>query len=146
MHGTQFAQFAREVLQRGAEAVLPQHLPDHWLDALLEEAEGWDTETASEDPTPASQAADEPAESFTGLLGAVLTLLMAQHGQPPQLDIATRALFDHMQLYVMALAAESVSRRSEFALAPPPTIANIFDPAREVQVRRRPLGERPEGP
>ena len=139
MHGTQFAQFAREVLQREAEAVLPQHLPDHWLDALLEEAEGWDTETASE-------AADEPAESFTGLLGAVLTLLMAQHGQPPQLDIATRTLFDHMQLYVMALAAESVSRRSEFALAPPPTVTNIFDPAREVQVRRRPLGERPQGP
>src|SRR5215831_8535941 len=39
MHGTQFAQFSAEVLQRGAAAVLPQHLPDHWLDALLEEAE-----------------------------------------------------------------------------------------------------------
>ena len=39
MHGTQFAHFSAEVLQRGAAAVLPQHLPDHWLDALLEEAE-----------------------------------------------------------------------------------------------------------
>src|SRR6516225_2582010 len=39
MHGTQFAQFSAEVLRRGAAAVLPQHLPDHWLDALLEEAD-----------------------------------------------------------------------------------------------------------
>src|SRR5918999_740801 len=39
MKGTQFAQFSAEVLRRGAAAVLPQHLPDHWLDALLEEAE-----------------------------------------------------------------------------------------------------------
>ena len=39
MKGTQFAQFSTEVLRRGAAAVLPQHLPDRWLDALLEEAE-----------------------------------------------------------------------------------------------------------
>ena len=39
MHGTHFAQFATEVLHRGAAAVLPQHLPDRWLDALLEEAD-----------------------------------------------------------------------------------------------------------
>ena len=38
MQGTQFAQFSAEVLRRGAAAVLPQHLPDRWLDALLEEA------------------------------------------------------------------------------------------------------------
>src|SRR2546425_4870691 len=39
MHGTRFAQFSTEVLRRGAAAVLPQHLPDHWLDAVLEDAE-----------------------------------------------------------------------------------------------------------
>src|ERR671933_2080405 len=39
MHGTRFAQFSAEVLRRGAAAVLPQHLPDRWLDALLEEAD-----------------------------------------------------------------------------------------------------------
>ena len=39
MKGTRFAQFSAEVLQRGAAAVLPQHLPDRWLDALLEEAD-----------------------------------------------------------------------------------------------------------
>ncbi len=49
MKGTQFAQFSAEVLQHGATAVLPQHLPDRWLDALLEEADlfapgEWDPE------------------------------------------------------------------------------------------------------
>jgi hypothetical protein len=39
MKGTRFAQFSTEVLRRGAAAVLPQHLPDRWLDALLEEAD-----------------------------------------------------------------------------------------------------------
>ena len=39
MHGTHFAQFSTEALHRGAAAVLPQHLPDCWLDALLEEAD-----------------------------------------------------------------------------------------------------------
>src|SRR5712691_197126 len=39
MKGTQFAHFSTEVLRRGATAVLPQHLPDRWLDALLEEAD-----------------------------------------------------------------------------------------------------------
>jgi hypothetical protein len=39
MKGTRFAQFSTEVLRRGAAAVLPQYLPDRWLDALLEEAD-----------------------------------------------------------------------------------------------------------
>ena len=39
MKGRQFEQFAIEVLHRGAVAVLPQHLPERWLNALLEEAE-----------------------------------------------------------------------------------------------------------
>src|SRR6266568_4011902 len=39
MKDWQFEQFATEVLKRGALAVLPQHLPDHWLKALLEEAD-----------------------------------------------------------------------------------------------------------
>jgi hypothetical protein len=39
MKDRQFEQFATEVLKRGALAVLPQNLPDRWLNALLEEAE-----------------------------------------------------------------------------------------------------------
>jgi hypothetical protein len=70
MQGTRFAQFSTEVLRRGAAAVLPQHLPDRWLDALLEEAdllapEAWD-----------SQEDDHVHECCAGLLGAVLVVLM----------------------------------------------------------------------
>ena len=39
MKNRQFKQFAAEVLQQGTDAVLPQNLPDRWLNALLEEAE-----------------------------------------------------------------------------------------------------------
>ena|SRR4029453_4809130 len=76
MHGTRFAQFSTEVLRRGAAAVLPQHLPDHWLDALLEEAEllapeAWDP-----------QEDERVQECCAGLLGAVLVVLMEQRGSP----------------------------------------------------------------
>src|ERR671933_1739012 len=61
MHGTRFAQFSAEVLRRGAAAVLPQHLPDRWLDALLEEAD-----------LLASEADDMGNDCCAGLMGAVL--------------------------------------------------------------------------
>ena len=152
MKGPQFAQFSLEVLRRGATAVLPQHLPDHWLDTLLEEAEQFasgagDSEEegdAEEAEGPEAEgdheAEDRGDDTFAGLLGAVLALLMEQQGHPDTLEIATRALFQHLNLYIMALAAESVSRRSDLWLEPP-TVANIFDPERELKAKRRP----PEG-
>src|SRR6267378_7617336 len=76
MKGTQFAQFSAEVLRRGAAAVLPQHLPDHWLDALLAEAD--QLAPAAWGP----QEEDRVHECCAGLLGAVLVVLMAQQGQP----------------------------------------------------------------
>jgi hypothetical protein len=63
MKGTRFAQFSAEVLQRGAAAVLPQHLPDRWLDALLEEADLFTPEEW--DP----QEGDHVHECCAGLLG-----------------------------------------------------------------------------
>ena len=56
MHGTHFAQFSTEVLHRGAAAVLPQHLPDRWLDALLEEADLFALEEG--DPAEGARIAD----------------------------------------------------------------------------------------
>ena len=130
MHGTQFAQFSAEVLQRGAAAVLPQHLPDHWLDALLEEAELLAPEAG--DP----QEADRVQECCAGLLGAVLVVLMEQRGHPEQLDVAVSTLMSHLHCYILALAAERVSRDTEIWLEPP-TLANLFDEEREVRARRR---------
>jgi hypothetical protein len=148
MKGTQFEQFSREVLRRGAPAVLPQHLSDRWLDALLEEAErftsgGEDAEDkgdAEEEETCEEEGdvkeQDSGDDIFTGLLGAVLALLMEQQEHPDKLEIATRTLFQHMNLYILALTAETISRRSDIWLEPP-TVANIFDPERAVRARRR---------
>ena len=129
MHGTQFAQFSAEVLQRGAAAVLPQHLSDRWLDALLEEAEllapeAWDP-----------QEDDRVQECCAGLLGAVLVVLMAQRGHPDQLEVAVSTLMSHLHCYILALAAERVSRDTEIWVEPP-TLENLFDEEREVQARR----------
>jgi hypothetical protein len=130
MHGTQFAQFSAEVLRRGAVAVLPQHLADRWLDALLAEAdllapEAWDP-----------QEEDRVHESCAGLLGAVLVVLMDQRGHPDQLDVTVSTLMSHLHCYILALAAERVSRDTEIWLEPP-TLANLFDEQREVRGRRR---------
>src|SRR6266446_784061 len=77
MKGTQFAQFSSEVLWRGAAAVLPQHLPDRWLDALLEEADLF----APGEPDP--EEGHHVEDCCAGLLGAVFVLLMAQRGLHP---------------------------------------------------------------
>ena len=130
MQGTQFAQFSAEVLRRGAAAVLPQHLPDHWLDALLAEAEllapeAWDP-----------QEDDRVHECCAGLLGAVLVILMAQRGHPDQLEMTVSTLMSHLHCYILALAAERVSRDTDIWVEPP-TLANLFDEERAVQAKRR---------
>ena len=130
MKGTRFAEFSTEVLRRGATAVLPQHLPDRWLDALLEEAdllapEAW-----------GPQEEDRVQECCAGLLGAVLVVLMEQRGHPAQLEVAVSTLMSHLHCYMLALAAERVSRDTDMWLEPP-TLANLFDEQREVRARRR---------
>ena len=138
MQGTRFAQFSTEVLRRGAAAVLPQHLPDRWLDALLEEAdlfapEAWDP-----------QEDDRVHECCAGLLGAVLVVLMEHGGHPDTLEVAASTLMRHMHCYILALAAERVSRDTDIWVEPP-TLANLFDEGREVRTQRRPPRPSPEG-
>src|SRR5207237_2279482 len=106
MKGTRFAQFSTEVLRRGAAAVLPQHLPDRWLDALLEEA---DLLAPGED--------DMGDDCCAGLLGAVLVLVSAQRGDPPELEIAGTILLEFLPCYIVALSADSVSRRTDLWIA-----------------------------
>src|SRR2546426_12412691 len=90
MKGTQFAQFSSEVLWRGAAAVLPQHLPDRWLDSLLEEADLFAPGEA--DPEEGQRVED----CCAGLLGAVFVLLMEQSGHPPQLEIDASKLMCYL--------------------------------------------------
>ena len=130
MKGTQFAQFSAEVLRRGAAAVLPQHLSDRWLDALLEEADLLAPEEGD------SEEGNHVQDCCAGLLGAVLVVLMEQRGHPDQLEVAVSTLMSHLHCYILALAAERVSRDTEIWLEPP-TLANLFDEQREVRARRR---------
>ena len=130
MQGTLFAQFSAEVLRRGAAAVLPQHLPDRWLDALLEEADLF--APGEEDP----EEDDSVTECCAGLLGAVLVVLMEQRGHPDKLEVAVSTLMSHLHCYILALSAERVSRDTDIWVEPP-TLANIFDEAREVRGRHR---------
>ncbi len=90
MQGTRFAPFSAEVLRRGAAAVLPQHLPDRWLDALLEEAVLF--APGEGDP----EEGDSMHECCAGLLGAVLVVLMEQRDHPDQLEVAVSTLMSHL--------------------------------------------------
>ena len=138
MHGTHFAQFSTEVLHRGAAAVLPQHLPDRWLDALLEEADLLAPGAGD------VKEGDRVEDCCAGLLGAVLVVLMDQGGHPDTLEVAASTLMRHMHCYILALAAERVSRDTEIWVEAP-TLANLFDEGREVRTQRRPPRPSPEG-
>lgn len=96
----------------------------------MQEADGF--EAGGEDP----EARDTEDEGIAGLLAAVLVLVSAQRGDPPEIEIPTEALMDYFTCYIMALAAEMVSRRTDIWLEPP-TVANIFDTARQVHAKRR---------
>jgi len=130
MKGTQFAQFSAEVLQHGATTVLPQHLPDRWLDALLEEAALF--APGEGDP----EEGDSMHECCAGLLGAVLVVLMEQRGHPDTLEVAVSTLMRHLHCSILALATERVSRDTDIWVEPP-TLANLFDTEREVRGWRR---------
>src|SRR5215471_10153201 len=84
---------------------------------------------------PNPQEEDRVQECCAGLLGAVLVVLMEQRGHPDQLDVAVSTLMSHLHCYMLALAAERVSRDTYIWLEPP-TLANLFDEQREVRGRR----------
>ena len=126
MKGQQFEQFAMEVLHRGAEAVLPQHLPDQWLNALLEEAEILH-----------EGKSHEIENTCAGLLGAVILLLSAQSGHPPEIELPASTLLRSMDYYIITLSAEQVSRKTDIWVEPP-TLENIFQHDREIKAMRKP--------
>ena len=125
MKGRQFEQFSTEVLQRGASAVLPQHLPERWLNTLLEEAEILQQE-----------GSDTVEDTCAGLLSAVLVLYSAQHGHPDTMEIAATTLLRYMSYYIITLSAESVSRHTDIWVEPP-TLENIFQEEREMRCLRK---------
>jgi hypothetical protein len=61
---------------------------------------------------------------------------MEQRGHPNKLEVAVSTLMSHLYCYILALAAERVSRDTDIWVEPP-TLANLFDEEREVRGRRR---------
>src|SRR4029434_6899817 len=94
MKDGQFKQFAAEVLQQGTDAVLPQNLPDHWLNALLEEAEIFQEEDS------------DIEETCAGLLSAVILILSQHSGHPDQMEIHMTTLRRCMSYSHMTLTAD----------------------------------------
>ena len=54
--------------------------------------------------------------------------------------MAVGTLMRYFHCYILALAAERVSRDTDIWVEPP-TLANLFDEAREVRARRRTVEE-----
>jgi hypothetical protein len=128
MKDRQFEQFATEVLKRGALAVLPQNLPDRWLNALLEEAE-----ILHEGDCHALE------NTCAGLLGAVILLLSEQSGHPTAMEVAASTLLRSMDHYIITLTAEMVSRKTDIWVEPP-TLENIFHENRQMKAMRKTSG------
>ena len=128
MKGRQFEQFTTEVLKRGARAILPQNLPDRWLNALLEEAE-----------ILREGNHHEMVDTCAGLLGAAILLLSEQSGDPPAMEVAASLLLRSRDYYIITLSAEMVSRQTDIWVEPP-TLENIFHEDREMKVMRKSSG------
>jgi len=119
-----------QVLNRGALAVLPQNLPERWLNALPEEAEVFQGILQQEDDNATIE------ETCAGLLGAVLVMFMQQSGDPSKLEMALSTLLRYMNYYVITLSAETISRKTDIWVEPP-TLENIFSEDRVVKCMRK---------
>ena len=86
---------------------------------------------------------DRVADGCAGLLGAVLVVLMEQRW-PSRSGSGRNTLMRYMHCYILALAAERVSRDTEISVEPP-TLANLFDEEQAVRTQRRAPPPSPEG-
>jgi hypothetical protein len=124
MTGAQLDRFFVEVIYQGAQALLPQHLSEEWLHALLHEAELW------------QQREYHPELKVPSLLAAVLAILDAQQGHPMRtlgsLSVSSTHLVTCMTFYARALALEE-ARRTHGVVCSLPTLETIFAEARYLQ-------------
>jgi hypothetical protein len=123
--GDYIAQFVKEVVQKDVNGLLPQNLSDKWLEILSEEGEEFVN----------LQNGLPPNEEITmsALLISVLTILQHQQGNKERIEVAEEELIRAMRNYVIALAAEEISRKTDIKVEPP-TLRNIFRDDRQVKV------------
>ena len=118
-------QYHAEVLSQGIETLLPQNLPDHWLDHLLVEGTAY--------------LAQQESVSISTLLLTVLALVDYQRGDASAssgaITLPLQELNDYLTIYVLCLGIEKVSRSTNIS-GEVPTLENIFDSDRVVQFCR----------
>jgi hypothetical protein len=123
MRGTILSQYIEQVVNRGAAAVLPQHLEARWLELLLDEA----------------QSFKDGDGDFAGLFASVMEILSRQNYEVwervGKMEIETERLYQCMRYYTLCLAVEEVSRKTDIR-GEPPTLENIFDDTRDITFTR----------
>ena len=119
------SQYHAEVLSQGVEALLPQHLPDHWLDHLLVEGDAY--------------LDQQESVSMSTLLLTVLALVDYQQGDASGasgvITLPLDDLDEYLTLYVLCLGIEKVRRSTDIS-GEAPTLENIFDGDRVVSFSR----------
>ena len=123
------SQYHAEVLSQGVEALLPQHLPDHWLDHLLAEGNAY--------------LDQQESVSMSTLLLTVLALVDYQQGGASAssgvITLPLQELNEYLTVYVLCLGIEKVSRSTNIS-GEAPTLENIFNSDRGVQFSRTDRG------
>jgi hypothetical protein len=121
------SQYHAEVLSQGVEALLPQHLPDRWLDHLLAEGNAY--------------LDQQESVSMSTLLLTVLALVDYHQGGASAasgvITLPLRELNEYLTVYVLCLGIEKVSRRTDI-IGEAPMLEAIFDRDRVVRFSRTP--------
>jgi len=108
--GDYLAQFVKEVVQKDATGLLPQNLSDKWLEILSDETQEFINIQEG--------LLTEEKTTMSALFIAVLTILQHQQGNKGSFEIAPEELIRSIQNYVIALAAEEISRKTDIKVVP----------------------------
>ncbi|MDD2388569.1 MAG: hypothetical protein PHP23_02415 [Desulfobacterales bacterium] len=128
-------EFIDEVLSKGAEAVLPQHLNDEWLDRLYVGAKQLIDLVVRDGREGGAADEQEPFQDdcSMALMMAVMEIVQHQAGYPAdRIDMPEYELMEKMKCYAMAIVFESISRISDLEMDLP-ALDNIFDKIRIIE-------------
>jgi len=118
MKGKELNQFVNEVIKKGPQAILPQNLSDRWLEALLKEADGFDK--------------NDIKDGLAGIMISILTLNDKMNGNKGEIILSPEELFSNIEIFIINLSVEEVSRNTEMKLLNKPTVKDILKKERKV--------------